>query len=259
MRSRSAAGSRRLPQRARDDVDVGVGGPRRGRSRARRRPCSGPAARSRRAARAGLRRSSRTLRRALSRYAEAGCERVYLWPLGDEARQLELGRGDGGRSSRKDASVGERLLTHARRRSPARPRRGTRSSATSTCAPTRRRARRPGRSAGARRRAAVRLPERRRPARRAVRLRPPLDPARPRRLPRVGHGPLAGAARRGAPPRRRRALAEVRPGRLPRAPVRRRSFDAALNLFTSLGYLGDEEDTKALAEIGRVLRPAAGS
>jgi SAM-dependent methyltransferase len=33
------------------------------------------------------------------------------------------------------------------------------------------------------------------------------------------------------------------------------SFDAALNLFSSLGYLGDEEDTKALAEIGRVLRP----
>jgi alkanesulfonate monooxygenase SsuD/methylene tetrahydromethanopterin reductase-like flavin-dependent oxidoreductase (luciferase family) len=26
----------------------------------------------------------------LSRYADAGCERVYLWPLGDEARQLEL-------------------------------------------------------------------------------------------------------------------------------------------------------------------------
>jgi alkanesulfonate monooxygenase SsuD/methylene tetrahydromethanopterin reductase-like flavin-dependent oxidoreductase (luciferase family) len=26
----------------------------------------------------------------LGRYAEAGCERVYLWPLGDEARQLEL-------------------------------------------------------------------------------------------------------------------------------------------------------------------------
>lgn len=26
----------------------------------------------------------------LSRYAEAGCERVYLWPLGDEPRQLEL-------------------------------------------------------------------------------------------------------------------------------------------------------------------------
>jgi SAM-dependent methyltransferase len=35
------------------------------------------------------------------------------------------------------------------------------------------------------------------------------------------------------------------------------SFDAALNLFTSLGFLGDEEDTKALAEIGRVLRPGA--
>jgi alkanesulfonate monooxygenase SsuD/methylene tetrahydromethanopterin reductase-like flavin-dependent oxidoreductase (luciferase family) len=26
----------------------------------------------------------------LGRYAEAGCERVYLWPLGDEPRQLEL-------------------------------------------------------------------------------------------------------------------------------------------------------------------------
>lgn len=33
------------------------------------------------------------------------------------------------------------------------------------------------------------------------------------------------------------------------------SFDAALNLFTSLGYLGDEQDTVALREIGRVLRP----
>ncbi len=32
-------------------------------------------------------------------------------------------------------------------------------------------------------------------------------------------------------------------------------FDAAINLFTSLGYLGDEEDAKVLAEIGRVLRP----
>jgi alkanesulfonate monooxygenase SsuD/methylene tetrahydromethanopterin reductase-like flavin-dependent oxidoreductase (luciferase family) len=26
----------------------------------------------------------------LARYAEAGCERVYLWPLGDERRQIEL-------------------------------------------------------------------------------------------------------------------------------------------------------------------------
>ena len=26
----------------------------------------------------------------LSRYAEAGCERVFVWPLGDEPRQLEL-------------------------------------------------------------------------------------------------------------------------------------------------------------------------
>jgi ubiquinone/menaquinone biosynthesis C-methylase UbiE len=35
------------------------------------------------------------------------------------------------------------------------------------------------------------------------------------------------------------------------------SFDAALNLYTSIGFLGDEEDAKALAEIGRVLRPGA--
>lgn len=28
----------------------------------------------------------------LSRYAAAGCDRVYLWPLGDEARQIELAR-----------------------------------------------------------------------------------------------------------------------------------------------------------------------
>ena len=33
------------------------------------------------------------------------------------------------------------------------------------------------------------------------------------------------------------------------------SFDAAVNLFSSLGYLGDEQDTRALQEIGRVLRP----
>src|SRR3954471_15168485 len=30
----------------------------------------------------------------LSRYAEAGCERVYLWPLGDEAHQLAHVAGD---------------------------------------------------------------------------------------------------------------------------------------------------------------------
>ena len=32
--------------------------------------------------------------RLLSRYAEAGCERVYLWPLGDEPRQLERVAGE---------------------------------------------------------------------------------------------------------------------------------------------------------------------
>ena len=38
-------------------------------------------------------------------------------------------------------------------------------------------------------------------------------------------------------------------------PVPDASFDAALNLFSSLGYLGDEEDTRVLAEIRRALRP----
>jgi ubiquinone/menaquinone biosynthesis C-methylase UbiE len=33
------------------------------------------------------------------------------------------------------------------------------------------------------------------------------------------------------------------------------SFDAALNLYTSLGYLGDAEDTNVLREVARVLRP----
>jgi SAM-dependent methyltransferase len=35
------------------------------------------------------------------------------------------------------------------------------------------------------------------------------------------------------------------------------SFDAALNLFSSLGYLGDEADTSVLGEIRRTLRPGA--
>jgi alkanesulfonate monooxygenase SsuD/methylene tetrahydromethanopterin reductase-like flavin-dependent oxidoreductase (luciferase family) len=30
----------------------------------------------------------------LSRYAEAGCGRVYLWPLDDERRQIELVAGE---------------------------------------------------------------------------------------------------------------------------------------------------------------------
>jgi ubiquinone/menaquinone biosynthesis C-methylase UbiE len=33
------------------------------------------------------------------------------------------------------------------------------------------------------------------------------------------------------------------------------SFDAALNLFSSLGYLGDDEDVEVLGQIRRVLRP----
>lgn len=58
---------------------------------------------------------------------------------------------------------------------------------------------------------------------------------------------------------RRRAGGERRP-KLVRADYRElpfpdESFDAAVNLFTSLGFLGDEEDTKVLADIRRVLRP----
>ena len=33
------------------------------------------------------------------------------------------------------------------------------------------------------------------------------------------------------------------------------AFDVALNLFTSIGYLGDEQDERALREMHRVLRP----
>jgi ubiquinone/menaquinone biosynthesis C-methylase UbiE len=40
-------------------------------------------------------------------------------------------------------------------------------------------------------------------------------------------------------------------------PFAEESFDAAFNLFTSLGYLGDAEDVKVLAAIRRVLRPGA--
>jgi SAM-dependent methyltransferase len=35
------------------------------------------------------------------------------------------------------------------------------------------------------------------------------------------------------------------------------TFDAAINLFSSLGYLGDAEDARVLAAIRRVLRPGA--
>ncbi len=58
---------------------------------------------------------------------------------------------------------------------------------------------------------------------------------------------------------RRRAAGERWP-KLVRADYRElpfadESFDAALNLFTSLGYLGDEGDARVLGEIHRVLRP----
>jgi SAM-dependent methyltransferase len=63
---------------------------------------------------------------------------------------------------------------------------------------------------------------------------------------------LLDEARRRAGNSRRPKLTRADYRNLPFADA---SFDAAVNLFSSLGYLGDEEDTKALAEIGRVLRP----
>jgi ubiquinone/menaquinone biosynthesis C-methylase UbiE len=60
----------------------------------------------------------------------------------------------------------------------------------------------------------------------------------------------------------RRRTAGARWPKLARAdyrslPFRDASFDAALCLFSSLGYLGEEEDTRVLGEIRRVLRPEA--
>jgi SAM-dependent methyltransferase len=65
-------------------------------------------------------------------------------------------------------------------------------------------------------------------------------------------GPLLDEARRRASNTRRLKFVRADYRDLPFADA---SFDAAINLFSSLGYLGDDEDTRALAEIGRVLRP----
>ena len=70
----------------------------------------------------------------------------------------------------------------------------------------------------------------------------------------------ASTARRRCSPRPAAAPASPRPTLVEadyrELPFADDSFDAALNLFTSLGFHGDEEDVKALAEIGRVLRPS---
>jgi ubiquinone/menaquinone biosynthesis C-methylase UbiE len=80
--------------------------------------------------------------------------------------------------------------------------------------------------------------------------------------------PLAAAGYRVVGADRAQSLLDVAAGRaggarwpkLVRAdyrdlPLPDESFDVALNMFTSIGYLGDEQDTRALAEIRRVLRP----
>ena len=63
---------------------------------------------------------------------------------------------------------------------------------------------------------------------------------------------LLGEARRRAAGARWPKFAQADYRDLPMADG---SFDLALNLFSSLGYLGDAEDTRALAEMRRVLRP----
>ena len=63
---------------------------------------------------------------------------------------------------------------------------------------------------------------------------------------------LLAEARRRAGGERWPKLTQADYRELPHADA---SFDAALNLFSSIGYLGDAEDERALAEIGRVLRP----
>jgi ubiquinone/menaquinone biosynthesis C-methylase UbiE len=65
---------------------------------------------------------------------------------------------------------------------------------------------------------------------------------------------LLGEARRRAGGERWPKLVHADYRQLPFADE---SFDAALNLFTSLGYLGDDDDTRVLSEIRRVLRPGA--
>ena len=83
--------ARSLSQRARDDVDVDHR-----RRAARRIACSERSSpRCSSATRTSLRDRlcigpAEKCAELLSRYAEAGCERVYLWPLGDEPRQIEL-------------------------------------------------------------------------------------------------------------------------------------------------------------------------
>jgi SAM-dependent methyltransferase len=90
-----------------------------------------------------------------------------------------------------------------------------------------------------------------------VRVRPPLGAARPGRLPRHRRrrsAALLDEARRRAGGERWPKLVQ---GDYRELPFRDESFDAAVNLFSSLGYLGDEADTHVLAEIRRVLRPGA--
>ena len=62
------------------------------------------------------------------------------------------------------------------------------------------------------------------------------------------------AARRGAAARGRGAWPKFVNADYRELPFKDEAFDAAINLYTSLGYLGDEEDTKVLAAIRRVLR-----
>jgi ubiquinone/menaquinone biosynthesis C-methylase UbiE len=65
-------------------------------------------------------------------------------------------------------------------------------------------------------------------------------------------GALLDEARRRAGDERWPKLVQADYRELPFADA---AFDGALNLYTSLGYLGDEEDVEVLSEVARVLRP----
>ncbi len=134
---------------------------------------------------------------------------------------------------------------------------GTRSSTSSTCGRTRgfRTRRRLGRGRRSGGRAGRRRAWRGDP-RRAVRLRPPLDPRSPAPAT-ASPAPIARpccSRRRGVV----RGKASGRSGCRPTTASCHSSdatFDAALNLFCSLGYRGEEGDRRTLGELRRVLRP----
>ena len=85
----TATGATQAAVRGGDDVDL-----RHRRCGGRRPPAARPAcasagSRPRTAPCADLHRAGRGLRELLARYRDAGCDRIYLWPIADEIEQLQ--------------------------------------------------------------------------------------------------------------------------------------------------------------------------